>query len=145
MTPLFDAHLDLAYNALCYDRDLTSSLAELRLRETPLSQTDGVDASAPTSQEHWGTITVSLGTMRAANIRVCLATLLARTSNAKALSAHRDALTSTLAVPPSLKPRLWGNWHTTIACKSKGISRLFVTVPILMRLGRVQRGHSDAF
>jgi membrane dipeptidase len=47
---------------------------------------DGVDASAPTSQEHWGTVTVSLGAMRAAKIRVCLATLLARSSNAKALS-----------------------------------------------------------
>jgi len=86
LTPLFDAHLDLAYNALGYDRDLTRPLPELRLREALLSRTDRVEASAPTSQEHWGTATVSLSAMRAANIRVCLATLLARTTNAKSLS-----------------------------------------------------------
>lgn len=86
MIPLFDAHLDLAYNALCYDRDLTRPLVELRLRESPLNQADDVDPSAPTSTEHWGTATVSLPAMREAQIRVCLATLLARTSQAKTLS-----------------------------------------------------------
>jgi membrane dipeptidase len=86
LTTLFDAHLDLAYNALGYDRDLTCPLSEIRLREAALYQTEEVDPSAPACQEHWGTPTVSLPAMRDANIRMCLVTLLARNSQAKIAS-----------------------------------------------------------
>jgi len=86
LTTLFDAHLDLAYNALGYDRDLTCSLSEIRLREENLYQAEEVDSSAPACQEHCGTSTVSLPAMRAANIRMCLVTLLARYSQSKAAS-----------------------------------------------------------
>src|SRR5882672_10349104 len=84
--PLFDAHLDLAYNALGYDRDLTRSLADLRRRETLLRPSNCLDTSAPAWQEGWGTAAVSLPAMRSADIRICLGTLLARTSETQALS-----------------------------------------------------------
>ncbi len=37
MIPLFDAHLDLAWNAASFNRDLTLSVAELRQREAPMT------------------------------------------------------------------------------------------------------------
>lgn len=87
MTPLFDAHLDLAYNALSYGRDLTQSLTELRQRERKVCQKVAANESTPTFEEHWGTATVSLPAMRAAGIRVCLATLLARTTQENLLTS----------------------------------------------------------
>lgn len=65
--PIFDAHLDLAWNALSFNRDLTLSLDELRLAEAHAS--DGPCR---------GRCVVSLPELKSANLRVCIATLLAR-------------------------------------------------------------------
>ena len=67
MRPILDAHLDIAWNALSFDRDQLLDLDELRARERGLS-----GASR-------GHCTVSLPELRRANVRVCLATLLSRT------------------------------------------------------------------
>ena len=67
MIPIFDGHLDLAWNALSWNRDLTLPLDELRRREAHLS-----DHAAR------GCATVCLPEMRRGGVRVCLATLLAR-------------------------------------------------------------------
>ena len=68
MPPLiFDAHLDLALNAIEWNRDLTQPLAEIRAREAHLR--DKPDR---------GRGTVSLPEMRRARIGVCVATQLAR-------------------------------------------------------------------
>lgn len=67
MRPLFDAHLDLSWNAVQWSRDLTLSLAELNAAEAAMH-----DHPAR------GRATVSLPEMRRANLVVCLATLLAR-------------------------------------------------------------------
>jgi membrane dipeptidase len=75
MHPIFDAHLDLAYNALGYDRDQTDELAAIRRREAALTGPDGESAA----RNGWSTATVTLPEMRRANVAVCLATLLART------------------------------------------------------------------
>ncbi len=64
---LFDAHLDLAMNALEWNRDLTRPLAEIRAREA--GQTDKPDR---------GLGTVCLPEMRRAGIGLCVATLIAR-------------------------------------------------------------------
>lgn len=64
---LFDAHLDLAMNALEWNRDLTRSLAELRASEA--GKTDKPDR---------GNGTVSLPEMRRAGVGLCVATLIAR-------------------------------------------------------------------
>jgi membrane dipeptidase len=69
MTPplIFDAHLDLALNAIEWNRDLTRPLTEIREREAHLK--DKPDR---------GRGTVCLPEMRRARIGVCVATQLAR-------------------------------------------------------------------
>jgi len=69
MTPpfIFDAHLDLAMNAVEWNRDLTRPLADLRAAEAHLK--DKPDR---------GRATVSLPEMRGANIGLCVATQIAR-------------------------------------------------------------------
>lgn len=79
MIPIFDAHLDLAYNALGYDRDLSRPLAELRRREAALPTLDE-DADAATWNEYWGEPTVSLPELAKAQVQGCLATLLMRST-----------------------------------------------------------------
>jgi len=64
---IFDAHLDLAMNAIEWNRDLTRSLGEIRQREAHLR--DKPDR---------GHGTVSLPEMRRGRIAVCVATQLAR-------------------------------------------------------------------
>ncbi len=64
---IFDAHLDLAMNALEWNRDLTRPLPELRQSET--GKTDKPDRANST---------VSLPEMRRGNVGVCVATLIAR-------------------------------------------------------------------
>lgn len=63
----FDAHLDLAWNAASFDRDLTLSIQELRDAER------GMDDVAAR-----GRATVTFPEMRRTGIAICIATLLAR-------------------------------------------------------------------
>lgn len=64
---LFDAHLDLAMNAMEWNRDLTQSIEQIRQRES--SQTDKPDR---------GRGTVSFPEMRRAGVGLCVATQIAR-------------------------------------------------------------------
>lgn len=64
---IFDAHLDLAMNALEWNRDLRLSVAEIREREHGM--TDKPDR---------GKNTVSIQAMRQGNIGLCVATQIAR-------------------------------------------------------------------
>src|SRR5438874_11819603 len=64
---IFDAHLDLAMNAMEWNRDLTKSIAELRQCERTMK--DKPDR---------GRGTVSLPEMRRGGIGLCVATQLAR-------------------------------------------------------------------
>ena len=65
---IFDCHLDLAWNALGYKRDLTLPLAQLNRGER------GV-----TDQRGRGRATTTLPEMRAGGVGLCLATVIART------------------------------------------------------------------
>ena len=67
MKPIFDAHLDLAWNALSWGRDLARELATINAAESAMS--DHVAR---------GRATVSLPEMRRAGVAVCLATVQAR-------------------------------------------------------------------
>jgi membrane dipeptidase len=67
MDLIFDAHLDLAMNAIEWNRDLTKPVAELRRREAGMS--DKPDR---------GRGTVALPEMRRAGVAVCVATQIAR-------------------------------------------------------------------
>src|SRR5947209_13086101 len=64
---IFDAHLDLAMNALEWNRDLTRPVGEIREREKDM--TDKPDR---------GNGTVSLPEMRRGGVGLCVATLIAR-------------------------------------------------------------------
>ncbi len=77
MTPIIDAHLDLAWNALSYDRDLTQDVADIRRAEAGLTESGR------------GQATVSLPAMRRAEIAVCFATLLARARPQAALAKEQ--------------------------------------------------------
>ena len=65
---IVDCHLDLAWNALGYKRDLTLPLAELNRGEQGLTDHGGR-----------GLATTTLPEMRAGGVGLCLATLIART------------------------------------------------------------------
>lgn len=67
MRLLIDTHLDLAWNALAWDRDLTSEIAEINRRESGMTDDDAR-----------GHATTSLPEMRRAGLAVCLATILVR-------------------------------------------------------------------
>src|SRR5262245_55427064 len=63
---IFDAHLDLAWNAIDWNRDLTLPLAQVRKSEEGMSG------------KQRGRNTVTFPEMRKGHIGVCIATLLAR-------------------------------------------------------------------
>ncbi len=64
---IFDGHLDLAMNALAYDRDQTWPLGMLSGRE-----------AAHAYDDHRGQATVSLSEMKVGSVRCCVATLFVR-------------------------------------------------------------------
>lgn len=65
--PIFDSHLDLAWNAVSFNRDLTLEVPEIRRREQGM-----------TDHCSRGRNVLSLPELKAAGVRVCVATLLAR-------------------------------------------------------------------
>ena len=67
MRPIIDAHLDLSWSAIQWDRDLTLPLETVRQAE-----------AAMTDSRARGRGTVTLPEMRRGNVGVCLATMLAR-------------------------------------------------------------------
>ncbi len=67
MRPLIDSHLDLAWNALYFNRDLLATVPEVRAAEHGLN-----DELAR------GKNTLTLPELRRANIPICVATLMAR-------------------------------------------------------------------
>lgn len=66
MRLVLDAHLDISWNAVNYDRDQLQSVDELRRREAGLTG------------KSRGRLTTSLPEMRRSNIGICLATVLCR-------------------------------------------------------------------
>lgn len=67
MRPIIDAHLDLAWNALYFNRDLLASVAQVRATERDL-----------TDELSRGRNTLTFPELRRANVAVCLATLMGR-------------------------------------------------------------------
>lgn len=67
MRPIFDSHLDLGWNAVSFNRDLTLEVDEIRRREEGM-----------TDERSRGRNTLSFPELRRAGVAVCVATLLAR-------------------------------------------------------------------
>ena len=67
MRPIIDAHLDLAWNAMYFNRDLLRPISEIRAAETGM-----------TDELARGRNTVCFPELRRADVPVCIATLMAR-------------------------------------------------------------------
>src|SRR6266480_696704 len=67
MRAIFDSHLDLAWNAVSFNRDLTVSVEEIRAREEGMNDEPGR-----------GRNTLTLVELRKAMVPVCVATVIAR-------------------------------------------------------------------
>jgi membrane dipeptidase len=67
MRPIFDSHLDLAWNAVSFNRDLTKTVDDIRASESGLTDEPGR-----------GRNTLTLPELRRAMVPVCVATLIAR-------------------------------------------------------------------
>jgi membrane dipeptidase len=67
LRPIIDSHLDLAWNALYFDRDLLASVAAVRRAERGM-----------TDELARGRNTLTLPELRRANVGLCLATLMGR-------------------------------------------------------------------
>ena len=81
MKLLFDTHLDLAWNALSWGRDVTRSLDEINARERGMTDHDAR-----------GRATTSLPQMRRGGVAVCLATVVARVKpDARPAEGHSRA------------------------------------------------------
>ena len=74
---VIDAHLDLSWSALNWNRDLTQDVSSIR------------ESEAGMEQRGRGANTVSFPSMRQGKVAICLATLLAR-ANAKGKSPMLD-------------------------------------------------------
>src|SRR2546423_14244734 len=72
MRAIFDSHLDLAWNAVSFNRDLTVSVEETRKREEGMTDEPGR-----------GRNTLTLVELRKAMVPVCVATLIARSGPAQ--------------------------------------------------------------
>ncbi|HWB54318.1 MAG TPA: membrane dipeptidase [Tepidisphaeraceae bacterium] len=76
---IIDSHLDLAWNALSWNRDLTRSVAEIRANESWMRDDDAR-----------GHCTTSLPELRRAGVAVCLGTVLVRAkSHVQPETGHR--------------------------------------------------------
>src|SRR6476620_12702707 len=69
--PIFDSHLDLAWSACSFNRDLTLEVDEIRRREAHM-----------TDERSRGKNVLSLPELRRAGVAVCVGTLLARSGPA---------------------------------------------------------------
>src|SRR3954471_6941708 len=69
---IFDSHLDLAWSAVFYNRDLTQPLEAIRAREAGM-----------TDERARGNNVLCLPELRRAGVAVCVATLLARSGPAQ--------------------------------------------------------------
>lgn len=100
---IFDALLDLAMNALEWNRDLTWSVNEIRKSE-----------SGMTDKPDRGRNTVSFDTMRKGNIGLCMVTQIARYVKKGSL-AGMELTASGMGTDPrsiGMVPRHGGNWRT---------------------------------
>ncbi len=81
MRLLIDAHLDLAWNALSWKRDLRLPIGDINGRERDMTDRKGR-----------GRATVSLPELRRGGVAICFATLLARVSKTAKPALHGETL-----------------------------------------------------
>lgn len=108
---IFDAHLDLAWNAIDWNRDLTLTLAEVRKREEGMSG------------KQRGCNTVTFPEMRKGCVGICIATLLARLlrdtmpplQRYQSMTSAYAAAIAQLTYYRQLELQGWLRWVRTVA------------------------------
>ena len=101
---VIDAHLDLSWSALNWNRDLTQDVSSIR------------ESEAGMEERGRGANTVSFPSMRQGKVAICLATLLAR-ANPKGKSPMLDFRNQAIAAAMAR-----GSSHTTEFFEKQGIS-----------------------
>ena len=124
MKLIIDSHLDLAWNALGWDRDLTLPLAEINAAEAGMS-----DSAAR------GRATTCLPEMRSAGVAVCLATVLARVKPEVPAERAPAAAKPRLRHPAAAYAMARGNWPTTVCWRRKAKSSSCARPTIFKRTG----------
>lgn len=105
---LFDAHLDLAWNALDWNRDLLRPVAEIRRREQEQKMTD----------KGRGCNTVAFPELRRGKVAIFIATLLARSLQPNAMPAFQRYNSMEAAYAAA-----YGQWTYYRALERQGILR----------------------
>jgi membrane dipeptidase len=93
---IIDGHLDMAYNALFYRRDLTQPVNVLREREDPVRRgisehADSLERRKGIEDKHY-TVTVTLPEMRKGHVGIMLSTIMARVM-APSIASHNSVRT----------------------------------------------------
>ncbi len=97
---IIDGHLDMAFNALFYRRDLTQPVHVLREREDSVrsgvsKHADSLDRRKSPQAKHY-TVTVSLPDMRKGHVGIMLSTIMARVQ-APTVNSHNAVRTQSAA------------------------------------------------
>src|SRR5260370_21708544 len=103
---IFDAHLDLAWNALDWNRDLLRPVAEIRRREQEQRMTD----------KGRGCNTVSFPELRRGKVAIFIATLLARSLQPNCVPAFQRYNSMEAAYAAA-----YGQWAYYRALQQQGI------------------------
>jgi membrane dipeptidase len=114
--PIFDAHLDLAWCALHWNRDLMQPLADLRASESHV-----------TDRAARGKATVSFPELKQARVGACLATVLVRCKpevNPAAGASRRDLDFRTQEIAHSVGQGQLAYYHLT---ERRGVIRILRT------------------
>lgn len=113
LRPMIDAHLDLAWNALQWNRDLTRPLDEVRAAEAHM-----------TDSRARGHGTVSLPELGRAGVFVCLGTLLARSKPEVAPAKGFDRRDIDFGAPSIAGAMAAGQLHYYESLARAGVARL---------------------
>ncbi|MEX0777705.1 MAG: membrane dipeptidase [Phycisphaeraceae bacterium] len=113
---IIDGHLDLAYNALAYDRDQTLSMAELRQAEAAVKDSDGR-----------GTATVCLEELRRGQVGLFVATLFTRAYAGTAAAQRLRRSDSDHATPAIAHAAAHGQLAYYRLLERQGLLRIITT------------------
>ena len=97
---IIDGHLDMAFNALFYRRDLTQPVHVLREREDVVraglsTHKDSLERRAGLKDKHY-TVTVTLPEMREGHVGIMLSTIMARVQ-APSIDSHNSVRAQSVA------------------------------------------------
>ena len=131
--PIFDAHLDLAWNAVSFNRDLTLEVDEIRRGEEGM-----------TDEPSRGRNTLSFSELRRAGVSLCVATLLARAGPAQEKKPAYKRTDLDYAIPAIAYAQAHAQFAYYRVMEQQGYMRQIRTATELDAFWRAQTNNSDA-